>query len=207
MKTVCIVDDQLIALDAMKLILEEADDIELIGIFSSIEEFISEYDILLPDVTVIDLDFPTISGSEAIRAIRLKYPRARFLVLTNFDDDKKLMDALKAGATGYLLKKCSLDNLVASIETVFKGGSPLSPGLIEKIIIYLQHFERTGWKFKNLTQKELMILQFLAEGLLYKEIADKLSLSIDSIKKYAQHIYEKLEVHTRSEAIKKYYTT
>lgn len=208
MKTVCIVDDQSLVLDALKLIFEEAGNTLLIGSFSNAEDFIDQYETLRPDVTIMDLDLPGMSGIEAIITIKLNYPHAKFLVLSNYGDDERLFKTLKAGAEGYLLKKTSFEDIPDAIEEIYNGGAPMTPEIARKVIAYFQrHNQNSVGKFQKLTEKETIVLQLLSDGLLYKEIAEKMSVGIDAIKKHTQHIYEKLQVQTRSEAIKKYLTS
>src|SRR5690349_23957894 len=105
MTTVCIIDDQPLVLNALRVVFEETDNLLLVGSFGNAEQFIEKYELLQPDVTIIDLDLPGMSGIDAIITIKLNYPSAKFLVLTNYDDDDRLFKSLKAGALGYLLKK------------------------------------------------------------------------------------------------------
>jgi two-component system, NarL family, response regulator LiaR len=203
MKTVCIVDDQPVALKALRLILKASDSIDLIGSFTSAEAFVNEYETLLPDVTIMDLDLPGMSGIDAISMIKSIYPSAKFLVLTNFDDDERLFKSLKAGADGYLLKRDSLEGIAASVDALYDGGSPMTREIARKVIHYFQRPTEIT-KFHILTEKEAVVLQLLVDGLLYKEIADSMGVTIDTIKKHTQNIYQKLQVRTRSEAIKLY---
>jgi DNA-binding NarL/FixJ family response regulator len=207
MTTICIVDDQHLILDALKVIFEESGNLTLIGSFNSAEAFIENYEILKPDITIMDLDLPMMSGIDAIITIKVTYPEAKFLILSNYDDDERLFNSLKAGAVGYLLKKESLENLPEAIALIHQGGAPMTPEIARKVIAYFHKYnENSLGKFQQLTEKEKLVLELLSDGLLYKEIADKMSVGIDAVKKHAQHIYEKLQVHTRSEAIKKYLT-
>jgi len=207
-KRICIVDDQPIVIEALNLIFEDEENIEVVGSFTSSQAFINEYETLLPDVTIMDLDLPVMSGIEAIVTIKSNYPRAKFIVLTNYADDERLFNALKAGAAGYLLKKKSFENIVQSIESVCNGGAPMTPEIARKVVDYFRRHSNSGiGKFQHLTERETLVLQLLAEGFLYKEIAAKSFVSVDTVKKIVQRVYEKLQVHTRSEAIKKYLTS
>ena len=125
------------------------------------------------------------------------------MVLTVFNDDEKVFTALKAGAGGYLLKKHSFDYLVENIRELHGGGAPMSPEIAKKVIEYFRN-DHNNVLLNKLTEKEKVVLHMLVDGFLYKEIADKLNVTIDAIKKHAHNIYEKLQVRTRSEAIKKY---
>lgn len=206
MKSVCIVDDQQISLDAVNIILKDSQQLQVIGAFTSAEMLIRQFDDLQPEITIVDLDLPGVSGIEAIMLLKSNYPNSKFLVLTNYNDDGRLFDAFRAGADGYLLKKDAYNNLESAVISIFDGGAPMTPEIARKVIL---HFQRqTGANnLTNLTDKEKVILQLLVDGLLYKEIASKLDVSIDIVKKSAHSIYEKLQVRTRSEAIKRFFTT
>lgn len=203
MITICIVDDQPILLQTLQNIVNNAQDMACVGSFSNAEDFIASFDELQPDITLMDLDLPGISGIEAILTIKSRVPAAKFLVLTIFNNDEKVFDAIKAGAGGYLLKKYSYDFLIENIVELNAGGAPLSPEIAKKMINYFQR-ANTHSSCDNLTDKEKRVLELIVDGFLYKEIAAQLSVTIDTIKKHASSIYEKLHVRTRSEAIKKY---
>lgn len=203
MKRVCIVDDQQISVDAVSMILEKSDNIVIVGKFASAELLISQYDNIRPDMTIMDLDLPGVSGIEAIMILKSSYYHAKFLALTNYSDDDKIFNALRAGADGYLLKKDSYMNLESAITSILDGGAPMTPEIARKVISYFQKKNELD-NFQSLTEKEMVILQYLVDGFLYKEIAAKLSVTIDAIKKHTPNIYQKLQVRSRSEAIKKY---
>jgi len=203
MISVCIVEDQGVILNTLKSIIEDADKVLLAGAFSNGEAFIREYENIQPDITLMDIDLPGISGIEAIMSVKSKYPAAKFLVLTVFNDDEKVFKAINAGAGGYILKKNSYDCLVANIEALYEGGAPMSPEIARKVIGFFQRGSNSS-HLSMLTEKEKIVLQMIVDGLLYKEIADKTGVTIDAIKKHAHNIYEKMHVSTRSEAIKKF---
>lgn len=204
MKSVCIVDDQQILLDALSIILSKSTNLKIIGTFTSAELFIREYEILKPDITIMDLDLPGVTGIEAIVVLKSNYPDAKFLVLTNYSDDDKLFNALRAGANGYLLKKDAYVNIEPAIISLLDGGAPMTPEIARKVIVYFQKTNDMSG-FNSLTDQEKNILKYLIEGYLYKEIAEKLSVSMNTIKNHTPIIYQKLQVRSRSEAIKKYF--
>lgn len=203
MKKVVLVDDERVILDMVCWILKEMQNEEVVGMFSSAEELIAKIDLINPDVVIMDLGLPGIGGIEAIAILKSHYPSTQFLVLSNYSDDERLFNALKAGADGYLLKSDNIENIGKALKEVFDGGSPISPIIAKKLIGYFNKNDDTV-KFKELSEKEYKVLQLLVDGLLYKEIAAKLGVTIDAIKKHAQSIYEKLHVRTRSEAITMY---
>ncbi|MEI9955368.1 MAG: response regulator transcription factor [Ferruginibacter sp.] len=205
MKNVCIVDDHAVVIEALKMILDSVDDIVVVGTFVNAEDFIDNYPQMKPDITIIDIDLPRMSGIDAIVAIKSLYKDAKFLVLTNYADDELLFNALRAGANGYLLKKQSLEDVSNAIEAIYGGGAPMTSEIAKKVVNYF-HRNTVFDALYQLTEKEKQVLQFLVNGLLYKEIANEMLVTIDAIKKHTQNIYEKLQVRTRSEAIKKYLT-
>ncbi len=203
MITVCIVDDQKVIAEALQLIIQQSDHIALLGTFHNAEAFIEAFDELRPDITLMDIDLPGISGIDAILHIKSGYPGARFLILSVFNDDEKVFTAIKAGAGGYLLKKDSFDLLLQNITELHDGGAPMSPEIARKVIGFFQRRNNTSHLIK-LTEKEKIVLQLIVDGFLYKEIAEKQGVTVDAIKKHAHNIYEKLHVRTRSEAVKKF---
>jgi DNA-binding NarL/FixJ family response regulator len=202
---VCFIEDSPVSYRALKILLEESPQIDLVGMYSNAESFLAEYAFVQPDIVVIDLDLPGMSGIEAIYTVKLEFPNAKFLVLTVHEEEEMIFNALRAGAGGYLLKKKSFDNIVEEIILFNEEGAPITPQIASKIVNYFKQ-ERGYSVLNKLTEKEKEILEMIVDGFLYKEIANKKSITIDGIKKHVGNIYEKLQVHTRSEAIKKYFT-
>jgi DNA-binding NarL/FixJ family response regulator len=188
-------------LETLETLISDSEDIQCIGCFPNAESFIEEYEKLMPDITLMDIDLPGLSGIDAILVVKSNYPSAKFMVLTVFNDEEKIFKALKVGAGGYLLKKNSFEFLLDQIKELHNGGAPMSPEIARKVINY---FQKNGNKFAKLSEKEKAVLEMIVDGFLYKEIAASLGVTLDTIKKHAHNIYEKLQVRTRSEAIKKY---
>mgnify|MGYP002146631846 FL=1 len=207
MKTkIAFVEDNQIFYQALKLLLIENQNFDLVGMFSNAESFIQEYPFIKPEIVLMDINLPGISGIEAVQKIKMNFPDSKFIMLTVLDDEEKIFQSLKAGADGYLLKKNALENLEENILMIKNGGSPLTPVIAQKIIRYFKSTENPQicQEIELLSPRELIVLGYISEGLLNKEIADKMFLSVDAIKKIAQNIYEKLQVRNRSEAINKY---
>lgn len=200
---ICIVEDNPITSAAISETINSTAGYELAGIYSNAEDYIDDFVFIKPDITLMDIDLPGISGIEAISKIKCSYPVTKIIILTNHDEKESLFNALKAGADGYLLKKDSLEKLANALRDIENGGAVISPPIAKKIIAYFKAPAQDD-SLKDLSGKELSILKYIVDGLLYKEIAANMNLSIDSIKKYASSIYAKMHVHTRSEAIKKY---
>lgn len=158
-----------------------------------------------PDVVLIDIHMPGISGIECVKLLTPGMPRTQFVMFTVYQDDDSIYDALRSGAVGYLLKKASPSEIVNAIRDVYQGGSPMSSEIARRVVrgISGSDFKQTTSKLEILTDRENEILQLLAKGFLYKEIANQLSVSHETVKKHIQNIYKKLHVQNRTEAINK----
>lgn len=204
--SIAFIEDNQIFYQALKLLLLESKNFDLVGMFSNAESFIKDYPFIKPEIVLMDINLPGISGIEAVERMKTEFPEIKIIMLTVHDDDENIFNSLKAGADGYLLKKNALESLEDSILLIKDGGSPITPIIANKIINFFKtkETETINDELSNLTSREINVLNYIAEGFLNKEIADKLFLSVDSIKKITQSIYEKLQVRNRSEAIKKY---
>ena len=204
--SIAFIEDNQIFYQALKLLLLESKNFDLVGMFSNAESFIKDYPFIKPEIVLMDINLPGISGIEAVERMKTEFPEIKIIMLTVHDDDENIFNSLKAGADGYLHKKNALESLEESILLIKDGGSPITPIIANKIINFFKtkETETINDELSNLTSREINVLNYIAEGFLNKEIADKLFLSVDSIKKITQSIYEKLQVRNRSEAIKKY---
>ena len=155
-----------------------------------------------PDVVLMDINLPGIDGVECVRRLKLALPETRFLMLTVYEEDDKIFDSLRAGASGYLLKRSTTEELLEAIHQVRSGGTPLSCSIARKVVHY---FNRIGNvpEMARLSPRERDVLELLAKGFAYKEIADQLSLTLETIRMNVKHIYSKLHVHSRGEATAK----
>ena len=172
--------------------------------YSNAEEALSSIPASLPDVVLMDIHLPGINGIEAVRGLKAKYPGIQFIMSTVYEDDENIFESLKAGATGYLLKKTSPDKILDAITEVYNGGSPISAQIARKVISAFQKKDPVDAS-NELTPKEKEILKALAKGLRYKEIADEMQISMDTVRTHVRHIYEKLQVQSRMEAVNKIY--
>jgi DNA-binding NarL/FixJ family response regulator len=144
------------------------------------------------------------SGIEATRELKRLHPEARILMLTVYEDNKALFDSLKAGACGYLLKRTASEKIVDAIRDAREGGMPLTPRMATKVAAYFHQQDKAQDDVDKLSQRERQALELLAEGFLYKEIAEKMGVSYLTVHQYTKHIYEKLHVHSRTEAVVKF---
>jgi len=170
--------------------------------FPSMEQALAMIGWNLPDIVLVDIGLPEMSGIEGIRRLKQKYTKMLFLVLTIYEDDERIFDALCAGACGYLLKKTPSSRLLESIRDAVEGGSPISPEVARRVIQLFQKLMPEN-DVERLTPYELRVLKLLAEGNSYSAAAEKLRLSVNTIRFHIRNIYEKLHVHSKSEAVAK----
>lgn len=157
-----------------------------------------------PDVVLMDINLPGMNGVECVRRLKQILPNTQIMMLTVYEDTENIYNALLAGATGYLLKRTSRDELLAAIRDVHKGGSPMTPHIARKVVQSFQHKGASQQPAENLSPREQEVLDFLARGFLYKEIAENLGISYETVHTYIRRIYEKLQVRTRTEAVAKF---
>ncbi len=154
-----------------------------------------------PDVVLMDINLPGMSGIQCTKAIKDRWPEVQVMMCTVYEDDDKIFDALKAGATGYVIKRAPIEELFDAIDQVHAGGSPMSATIARKVVGSFQ--VRTEVNGEKLSEREMQVLDLLSEGLRMKEIADRLSLSTNTVRTHVRHIYEKLQVQSRTEALNK----
>jgi RNA polymerase sigma factor (sigma-70 family) len=155
------------------------------------------------EIALFDINLPGMNGVECIRRLKLLHPKMQMMVLTVYDNPDNIFNALKAGATSYLLKSTPPDKVIEAINEVYHGGSPISSQIARKVIDAFALKEKVNQYFQQLSKREQEILGQLSHGYQYKEIADKLYLSIETIRTHVRNIYEKLQVNCRAEALKK----
>ena len=203
---VALVEDNAGIRKSLERLFAEKDDIEMTRMFGDGESALAELAALAPDVVLVDINLPGKSGIDVIREAKAALPQVQFLVLTVYDDPARIFQALAAGANGYLLKRATPTELLAAIRDLYNGGSPMSGSVARKVV---QSFHQMGTapnETDNLSPRENEILQLLADGYLYEEIAEKLSIGIETVRTYIRRIYDKLHVRTRTEAVVKHLT-
>ena len=151
----------------------------------------------------MDINLPGMNGIECIKMIKDKSPGTQFMMFTVYENDEKVFEALKAGASGYLLKNTGLVQLIESLKELHNGGSPMSANIARKLVTLFRNEQKQAPSLDSLSHRENEILQLLSKGLLYKEIADQLAISVSTVRQHIHHIYEKLHVQNRTEAINK----
>lgn len=178
-------------------------DLLLLGNYSNVQDVEKQVKEALPEIILMDIDMPGINGIEAVKTIRKFNREVHIIMLTVFDDNRHIYDAICAGASGYLLKKNISDKLLTAIHEVLNGEAPMSPGIARLIIQHIQQLPKAAENKYRLTPREKEILTALSEGNSYKMIAAQLSITIDTIRTHSKKIYEKLQVHTQVEAVSK----
>ena len=158
-----------------------------------------------PDVVLMDIGLPGMSGVDCIRKLKAKKPELQIIMLTVYEDDDHIFKALVAGASGYLIKKTPPAKLLEAIQDVYNGGSPMSSQIARKVISAFQTINKSSDETEVLSSREKEILSYLAKGFRYKEIAEKLFISIETVRTHLRNIYEKLHVHSRTEAVLKFF--
>lgn len=183
------------------IILQLDPRLQLIHRLNSCEEMIGRFEVDTPDVVLMDIDMPGMSGIEGVWTLKRKWPDLKVLMLTVFEDEDKIFGAIKAGANGYLLKKDSPQKILESIHAVVQGESPMNGLIASKVLDYFQQQAHRALELEeaNLTRKEKEILELLIKGFSYKELASQIYISIETLNTHIKNIYRKLNVHSRSE--------
>ncbi|WHZ56026.1 response regulator [Metabacillus hrfriensis] len=198
---ILLVDDHTVLRDGIRSILDLEFDIRVVGEAVSGDEVLKKVEELRPDCILMDINLPGKNGIEVTSQVKSKYPNCRVLVLTMFEDDEYLMEALRAGADGYLLKDSSSDQVVAAIRMVSQGDSVIHPRMTKKLITYHHQHTKSEPNENMLTKREKEILFELVKGLSNKEIAEALFISDKTVKIHINKIFKKLNVKSRSQAV------
>ena len=198
---VLIVDDHTVVRDGLSAMLEREEDITVVGEAENGVTGVEQADRLLPDVVLMDLRMPELDGVGAMRRIREDHPEVNFLVLTTFDTDEYIYDAIEAGAKGFLLKDASREDLFKAVRAVARGESLIEPGIAARVLNRFAQLTRESAPQELLSERERQVLDLLAKGSANKEIAASLSLSESTIKTHVANIFQKLEVNDRTSAV------
>jgi DNA-binding NarL/FixJ family response regulator len=169
--------------------------------FADAESALKSMDENVPDIVVMDINLPGMSGIECTKAIKEKYAQVQVMMCTVYEDNEKIFEALKAGANGYLLKRAAINEIFESIKSLYSGGSPMSPVIARKVVASFQKIISSA--ASELSNRENEVLDLVSTGHRVKEIADKLSITVNTVRTHIRHIYEKLQVQSRVEALNK----
>jgi DNA-binding NarL/FixJ family response regulator len=201
---VSIIEDDAPAREILAGWIKRAHDFHYISSYGSAERALAQLPGEKPDVVLMDINLPGMSGIECVERLKLVMPETQFVMLTVYEDADHLFNALAAGASGYMLKRTAREELLAALKDVEAGGSPMSSNIARKVVQSFRRPGRTADGYEDLTNRELEVLQLLACGDLYKEIAEHLGISIPTVNTHIRRIYEKLHVRSRAQAVAKY---
>ena len=204
MITVCIVEDMEDIRNGIAAIINMTDGFKVLQTFANAENALQQLSLLQPDIVVMDINLPGMSGIECIQRLHEKNRSMQFMMFTIYENSDTVFEALKAGATGYILKNSSPAKIIESLRELHQGGSPMNPEIAKKLVKRFQKQTFSENEY-HLTPKEQQILELMSKGYLYKEIAGELNNTVNTIKQHIRHIYEKLHVQNKAEAINKMY--
>lgn len=199
---VAIVEDDEGIRSSLAALISRAPALQLWGEYGNAEAALDKIPTHLPDVVLMDINLPGLNGVECVQKLKVALPELQVLMLTVYEDSDSLFKSFKAGASGYLLKRTASARLLEAIQDVHAGGSPMTPQLARRVVQFFNGPQDSP--ISRLTANEREFLGHLAHGYTYKEIADCMELSIDTIRNYVRIVYEKLHVHSRTEAVVKY---
>ncbi len=201
--SIAIVEDHPDLRNSLNLVLNATPGFTCCGAYESCEKLLEELDDIQPQVILMDIGLPGISGIEGVRRVKLIEPQTNILMLTIYEDDAQVFQAICAGANGYLLKKSSPTEILKAIEQVMNGGAPITASIAQKVIRMFRDYAPKPEVCEDLTPREREILLALVDGLDYKQISNRYFISLDTVRNHIRHIYEKLHVHSKSEAVSK----
>lgn len=205
MITICIIEDILDILNGLESIIKRDNRFKLVKSFTNAEDALLEIPLLEPDIVLSDINLPQKSGIDCLNEIKPQHPEIQFIMFTIYEDSDQVFEALKAGASGYILKNTSPEKIIESLIELNEGGSPMSPKIARKVLNSFNIAPKNNVVSDILTKREIEVLELLSKGFLYKEIADKLTITLSTVKRHLNHIYEKLQVQNKTEAINKMY--
>ena len=201
---VSIIEDLAEVREGLVELVQSDAELLMVSSFKDAETAVEKLPLLQADVVIMDINLPGMSGIECIKSIKEKCPGTQFMTFTVYENDEKVLHALRAGASGYLLKRTEPQRILESIKELNQGGSPMSSNVARKLLTIFVH-EKVKQKKEILSDRENEVLQLLADGLLYKEIAERLYIGHGTVRQHIHNIYEKLHVHNRTEAVNKYF--
>lgn len=204
MIAVSLVEDHAETRESLATLINSAPGFRCVNVHGSAEDALKRIPAQNPDVALVDINLPGMSGIECVAKLKALLPRLPILILTTYEESELIFNSLRAGASGYLLKKMAPVELVTAIEQVCAGGAPMSMPVASKLVRYFQQRQSAATEVEKLTPREQEILALLAQGFLYKEIGERLGISFSTVRAHLRNIYEKLHVQSRTEATAKY---
>ncbi|EEF63123.1 response regulator [Pedosphaera parvula] len=203
-KSVVVVEDDRGLREQLVQILETASDIKCFGAFASAEEALPQILDRNPDVVLMDIKLPGMSGIQCVAEIKKVTPAMQVIMVTVYEDSERIFRALKAGANGYLVKSSPPEQLLEAIRDVYKGGAPMSSHIASKVVKHFHLIGSSPREAENLSPREQEVLELLALGFIYKEIGDKLNIGTETVRTYVKNICQKMHVRSRLEAVAKH---
>jgi DNA-binding NarL/FixJ family response regulator len=201
---VAIVEDNDKIREGLAVIIDGSEGYECSAAYESAEEALRHLPAYKPDVVLMDIQLPKMSGIQCLEKLKVQNPDIQVMMLTVYEDDEKIFKSILAGASGYILKRTPPAELLEAIRELHEGGSPMSDQIARKVVQAFQELGKSSKETENLSDREMEILSYLAKGYHDKEIADKLFLSIKTVRTHLRNIYKKLHVRSRTEAVLKY---
>jgi RNA polymerase sigma factor (sigma-70 family) len=202
--TVSIIEDNDKLRETLVRVLNRADGFRCVSHYANAEDALKDLPQTKPDVVLMDINLPGMNGVECIRQLKKIAPEIQVIMLTVYEDTENIFDALAAGASGYMLKRTAGKELLEAIQEVKRGGSPMTTHIARKVVQSFQRSAAAAAQTESLSEREQQVLDLLSRGLIYKEIAEKLGISYETVHTYIRRIYEKLQVRTRTEAVAKF---
>ena len=202
--TVSIVEDNLGTRETLVELLNLSTTVRCLASYATGEEALRKIPLEKPDVALVDINLPGISGIECVAKLKAKNSELRVLMLTTYEESDLIFNSLRAGASGYLLKEMAPAELIQAVEQVHSGGAPMSMQVARKVVEHFHQFRQPASEVEKLSPREQEILALLAKGYRYKEMVDMLGISLSTVRTHLKHIYEKLHVQSRTEAAVKY---
>jgi DNA-binding NarL/FixJ family response regulator len=200
---VAIIEDEPATRDGFAWLLDSTPEYALVGAFESVEEALRHRTSEAPDVMLLDIHLPGMSGTDGIKLLKEKYPSVQILMLTIYDEQEKVFEAICNGACGYLLKKTPPARLLEAIREAHQGGSPMTPQIARKVVALFHKIAPPEKPDHALTPHEVRLLKLLADGYSYRALAQRLGITVNTVRDHIRSIYDKLHVHSKSEAVSK----
>jgi DNA-binding NarL/FixJ family response regulator len=200
---IAIVEDNKILRQSIEQLFNKTLVFQCVCSLGNLQNVISEFNKTQPEIVLMDIGLPDISGIEGVRTVKNNFPEMLVLMFTVFEDEEKIFEAIRAGASGYLLKKTPADDIIEAVKQLYEGGAPMSPSIARKVLGSFQAQSGNTLDPYDLTSREKDVLFSLSDGLSYKKIADKYFVSISTVRTHICNIYQKLHVHSRAQAVAK----
>src|SRR5271169_2042667 len=202
--SVSIVEDNDKLRSTLARVINRADGFRCASDYANAEDALKDLPLVKPDVVLMDINLPGMNGVECVRQLKQLLPQTQVMMLTVYEDTENIFNALAAGANGYMLKRTASKELLEAIREVHRGGSPMTMHIARKVVQSFQSSTAATSTTEDLSEREQQVLDLLSRGLIYKEIAEKLGISYETVHTYIRRIYEKLQVRTRTEAVAKF---